>query len=110
MPRLPQHRRFGSTASIGSTRPDCYFSAGTCTARFDIEQSGTVLSDTSDRLFHGHIRGNHVEIEEAFPPGTSEDSWAANGTTANGGRTFSGTFADGIGGGGTFTATFISAG
>jgi hypothetical protein len=89
---------------------DCYFAAGTCIARFDIEQRADVLFDRADRLFHGHIRGDHVEIGETFPPGTSEDSWAASGTTRNGGRTFSGTFVDGIGGSGTFTATFLAAG
>jgi hypothetical protein len=89
---------------------DCYFSAGRCTARFDIEQRGDLLSDSSDRLFHGHIRGDHVAVGETFPPGTSEDSWAAFGTTSNGGRTFHGSFVDGIGGSGTFTATFLFAG
>jgi hypothetical protein len=89
---------------------DCYFAAGTCTARFDIEQNGLILFDTGDKLFHGRIRYNHITIGETYPQGTIEDSWSASGTTTNGGRSFSGTFSDGIGGSGTFTATFLAAG
>ena len=89
---------------------DCYFAAGTCSARFDIEQKADVLSDGGDRYFHGHVRGNHIQIGETYPPGTSEDGWVAFGTTSNGGRTFAGVFDDGIGGTGTFKATFVAAG
>ena len=86
---------------------DCYFAAGKCRARFDIEQSGSTLSDPSDKYFHGHVSGDHVKVGERFPKGTSEDSWIARGTTSNGGKTVSGDFYDGIGGSGTFTMTYI---
>jgi hypothetical protein len=86
---------------------DCYFAAGKCHARFDIEQSGVALSDPSDKYFHGKVNGDRVKVGEEFPKGTSEDSWIAVGTTSNGGKTVSGTFRDGIGGSGTFTMTFV---
>jgi hypothetical protein len=87
---------------------DCYFAAGKCHARFDIEQSGVALSDPSDKYFHGKVSGDRVRVGEDFPRGTSEDSWIAVGTTSNGGKTVSGNFKDGIGGSGTFTMTLIS--
>ena len=86
---------------------DCYFAAGECHARFDVEQSGTVLSDPTDRYFHGRVKGDRVKVGEQFPRGTSEDSWVAIGTTSNGGKTVSGNFYDGIGGSGAFTMTFV---
>jgi hypothetical protein len=87
---------------------DCYFSGGKCSARFDIEQSGNVLFDRSDPLFHGRVLLDHVRVGEIYPPGTSEDSWTASGLASNGGKTVHGTFTDGIGGSGTFTMTFVS--
>ena len=87
---------------------DCYFSAGSCHARFDIEQAGNILSDRSDKLLHGRINGTHVRIGETYPPGTSEDGWIAIGTTTDGGKTVKGTFTDGIGGSGTFTMTYVA--
>lgn len=86
---------------------DCYFAAGKCHARFDIEQSGTVLSDPTDRYFHGKVKGDRVKLGEQFPCGTSEDSWVAVGTTSNGGKTVGGHFYDGIGGSGTFTMSLV---
>jgi hypothetical protein len=86
---------------------DCYFSGGRCRDRFDIEQVGDKLVDHSDRYFRGHVRGERVTISEVYPPGVGEDSWWASGRTMDGGATFSGTFTDGIGGSGTFTATRI---
>jgi hypothetical protein len=87
---------------------DCYFAAGNCHARFDIAQSGAVLSDPSDKYFQGKVNGDRVKVGEEFPKGTSEDSWIAVGTSSNGGKTVSGKFNDGIGGSGTFTMTLIS--
>jgi hypothetical protein len=87
---------------------DCYFAAGKCHARFDIEQSGVALSDPSDKYFHGKVSGDRVRAGEEFPRGTSEDSWIAVGTTSNRGKTVSGNFKDGIGVSGTFTMTLIS--
>jgi len=92
--RVDGHYRIVST--------DCYFGAGKCRATFDIEQSGTTLSDASDKLFHGRIRGDHVRFGEKWPPGVSEDSWWCSGTTTDGGRIIKGTMTDGIGGSGTF--------
>ncbi len=86
---------------------DCYFAAGKCHARFDIEQSGTTLTDPSDRYFHGNVNGQRVKVGERYPRGTSEDGWVAVGTTSNGGKTVSGDFYDGIGGSGTFTMTYV---
>jgi hypothetical protein len=86
---------------------DCYFAAGKCHARFDIEQSGSTLSDPSDKYFHGKVNGRRVTVGERFPRGTSEDGWSAVGSTSNGGKTVSGDFYDGIGGSGTFTMTYI---
>jgi type 1 fimbria pilin len=87
---------------------DCYFAAGKCHARFDIEQPGVVLSDLSDKYFHGKVNGDRVVVGEEFPKGTSEDSWIAVGTTSNGGKTVSRNFNDGTGGSGTFTMKMIS--
>ena len=58
---------------------DCYFAAGKCRARFDIEQSGATLSDPSDKYFHGKVSGDRVKVGERFPKGTSEDGWIARG-------------------------------
>jgi hypothetical protein len=85
---------------------DCYFSAGSCTARFDIEQHGSTLNAIGDRYFHGNVNGVHVHFGETWPPGVSEDSWWCQGTTSNGGRTVTGTMTDGIGGSGTFRLTY----
>ena len=97
--RVDGHYRIVST--------DCYFGAGACHTRFDIEQKGTLLSVGADPLFHGHVNGDHVYFGEFFPPGTSEDSWSALGTTADHGRTVVGTMHDGLGGSGTFTLTYL---
>ncbi len=86
---------------------DCYFGAGACRARFDIEQTGTTLSDPSDKLFHGVVHGTHVHFGETWPPGVSEDSWWCSGTTADFGRTISGTMTDGLDGSGTFVMTYL---
>ncbi len=86
---------------------DCYFSRGSCHATFDIEQAGSKLSDDSDKLFHGATHGVDVRVGERYPQGTSEDSWAAVGTTDDGGRVVTGTMTDGIGGSGTFTMTKV---
>jgi hypothetical protein len=87
---------------------DCYFAAGKCHARFDIEQSGLVLSDSSDKYFNGKVNEDRVKVGEEFPKGTSEDSWIAVGTTSNGGKNVGGNFYDGLGGRGTFTMTYIA--
>jgi hypothetical protein len=84
---------------------DCYFGGGRCHATFDIEQVGATLTSPTDKYFHGHVHGDHVRVGERYPPGTSEDGWTASGTTANGGRTVTGTMVDGIGGSGTFVLT-----
>ena len=89
---------------------DCYFGAGACTARFDIEQKDDVLTDPSDQYFRGRVIGDRVVIQENYPPGTSEDGWIASGRSHNGGETFAGNFHDGIGGSGTFTATRLGPG
>jgi hypothetical protein len=89
---------------------DCYFPGGTCQTKFDIEQSGTTLTDMADRHFHGHIVGTKVVVGEKFGPGTVEDGWKAVGQTSDGGKTVSGNFMDGIGGSGTFTMTFLRVG
>jgi hypothetical protein len=86
---------------------DCYFAAGKCHARFDIQQSAGVLTDASDKYFHGKVNGDRVKVGERFPRGTSEDSWIAIGTSTDGGKTVSGSFYDGIGGSGTFTMTYL---
>jgi hypothetical protein len=85
---------------------DCYFSRGSCTARFDIEQHGVTLSAVGDRYFHGNVNGDHVKFGEIWPPGVSEDSWWCTGTTHDRGRTITGTMTDGIGGSGTFRLTY----
>jgi len=84
---------------------DCYFAAGGCTARFDIEQRGDILTATGDSYFHGWVQGDHVRFGETWPPGVSEDSWYCQGITHNHGRTITGTMTDGIGGTGTFRLT-----
>ena len=116
-PALPAHASIPSTSSVthvdGIYRivsTDCYFAAGRCRARFDIEQKGTKLFDPGDRYFRGHVQAEHVDVSEVYPAGTSEDSWWATGVTNDGGRTFSGTFSDGIGGSGTFKATRLGPG
>jgi hypothetical protein len=88
---------------------DCYFARGSCHHRFDIVQAGSTLRDPDDSLFHGAVHGDQVRVGERFPPGTSEDSWTATGTTTDGGRTIRGTMVDGIGGSGTFTMTLLHA-
>jgi hypothetical protein len=98
--RIDGHYRVTST--------DCYFSGGKCTATFDIEQTGTKLSDPADALFHGHVLGTHVVFGEIFPPGTSEDGWRCTGTSSDRGHTVRGTMTDGIGGSGTFVAQYVS--
>jgi hypothetical protein len=86
---------------------DCYFGAGACTKRFDIEQRGGLLTAIGDRYFHGRIQGDHVRFGEIWPPGVSEDGWTCQGTTKDHGRTITGTMTDGIGGTGTFRLTFL---
>lgn len=84
---------------------DCYFSAGSCSADFDIIQRHGRLSDPHDKLFYGHVRGDEVVFGEKWPPGVGEDSWSCSGTTTDGGQTIIGTMTDGIGGSGAFVMT-----
>ena len=86
---------------------DCYFGAGACSQKFDIEQHGDTLTAIGDTYFHGRISGGHVHFGETWPPGVSEDSWYCQGTSSDGGHTVAGTMTDGIGGSGTFRLTFL---
>jgi hypothetical protein len=89
------------------TSTDCYFGAGACTTKFDIEMARRYLHDKSDKYFWGHVRGDRVKFGEAFGQGTSEDSWGCTGYTKDGGKTISGMMWDGLGGSGTFVLKYL---
>jgi len=87
---------------------DCYFGAGACSARFDIEQTGNKLTAIGDKYFRGRVvTSDRIGFGEFWPPGVSEDGWTCYGITKDHGRTITGTMYDGIGGSGTFRLTFL---